>query len=139
MSLYFGESDSLSEEAHEETYLTGCVYILNGIKLLLSNTIVVKSKKEIDFKFLDEKNGEKKEAEYFSYCFSKKEFLKKQDAVFKSIYFSRNNEVMIISEKLILNICSDPIDIRMYYGDEKDEQRKLDLKTKGIWKIFGGG
>ncbi|WP_428739888.1 hypothetical protein [Sulfurimonas sp.] len=130
-SLYFGESSYLTENEYEKTYFSAIQFVMLIVDKLLGNKVVLTCKKEVDFS-----NLEIDSVQNLEYEFSKKVFINNSNKIFKEIYFSENNEVLIKSDRLSLNLCIDPLDIQFYFGDERKKHNELNLTTKGFWKLF---
>lgn len=130
ISLLANTHIALKEDDHEDAFIKSTMFVLNLCKPLVCNEFYFLLKKDVDFNGLSKKNeiisrGIFNNKKYYKYIFDIKEYDNVCKKILKSIYYLDGYESMFCSKHLYVSICSDPINVDLYYGDDKESIDKI--------------
>ena len=108
-SYYFGTIDGYSGDKHREAYLEASEFVLSALEKLFDKQIEIKTKENV-FQVTN---------------IDTPYFFRNLRTFLEKMYDSRESEMCILSERLVIKIYSDPVVVNYYYGVDKKEKRKI--------------
>ncbi len=110
----------LSSIKNEEAFLKSAYFGMEISKSLMNDYIYLCTDESIETNSLEKKKilkGNFIKQTSYRYKFDKQDFMKRQEEIFRLIYYTYVNDFTVYSDKLYIDISKDPICVDIFYGD----------------------
>jgi len=122
LNFYFGKIDALEGEEHKQAYINACLSTMTLLKpLFIGNELKCEILSDITWNIKSIKNEN-------HYLIATNDFFLEMETFFVDVYNSQTSEVSLFIDNFIVNIYSDPVVIKGYYGNDLNERKKLKVK-----------